>query len=113
MSSPGPCIRCGATGPWDNARLQREHPEHVDEVASEWRFDGDEDDEPFSKPVCPDCTTWDDRWKDGADARKMIADSRAAGRELSLNEKGWEGELAEIAAHIKLDREEYRRIFGD
>lgn len=32
---------------------------------------------------------------------------------MSMSEKMWLGEIAEIAAHIKLDAEERRRLFGE
>jgi hypothetical protein len=67
----------------------------------------------MSRPVCPDCTTWEDRWEQSEAAREMIEHTRAKGLELSQNEKMWLGEVAEIAAHIKLDREERQRLFGD
>jgi hypothetical protein len=44
----------------------------------------------------------------------MIEKTRAEGRDLSENEKMWMGEIAEIAAHLKLDEEERDRLFrGD
>jgi hypothetical protein len=43
----------------------------------------------------------------------MIARMREKGLPLSQNEKMWLGEIAEIAAHVKLDHEERVRLLGD
>jgi hypothetical protein len=43
----------------------------------------------------------------------MIEKSRVEGRPLSENEMMWVGELAEIAAHLKLDQEELDRVLGE
>ena len=117
--SPGPCIRCGKEGPWDDLRPGQQHPSRVDALAEEWYFEPDKESEipglpDMTRPVCPDCTTWDDRWEQALPAREMIEKTRVEGRDLSENEKMWIGELAEIAAHLKLDEEERDRLFrGD
>jgi hypothetical protein len=115
--SPGPCVRCGKQGPWDDLGPGRQHPSVLEPLAAQWYFERDKT-LPFSapnykRPVCPDCTTWDDKWEQTEAAREMIASSRAKGLELSQNEKMWLGEIAEIAAHLKLDREERQRLFGE
>jgi hypothetical protein len=114
--SPGPCIRCGKQGPWDDYGPGRQHPSVVDHLAAEWYFEPDhESDVPgvpnVTRPVCPGCTTWEDRWEQALPAREMIEKSRAEGRDLSENERMWMGEIAEIAAHLKLDREERNRLW--
>lgn len=96
-------------------RAGRQHPAVLEPLAAEWYFErpGPElSSIDHARPVCPDCTTWDDRWEQTEAAREMIARTRAQGRELSENEKMWEGEIAEIAAHRKLDAEERRRLLG-
>jgi hypothetical protein len=89
----------------------------LDPLAAEWSFERDRsldfDGPDYSRPVCPDCTTWEDRWEETEAARDMIESTRAKGLELSMSEKMWLGEIAEIAAHIKLDAEERRRLFGE
>jgi hypothetical protein len=67
----------------------------------------------MSRPVCPHCTTWEDRWEQSKDAREMIERTRARGEPLSQNERMWLGEIAEIAAHLKLDAEERAKLFGE
>jgi hypothetical protein len=98
-------------------RPGRQNPRVLEPLAAEWYFERDKR-LPFSgpdytRPVCPDCTTWEDRWGVTEAAREQIEETRAKGKELSMNEKMWLGEIAEIAAHIKLDEEERRRLFGD
>jgi hypothetical protein len=41
----------------------------------------------------------------------MIERTRSQGLTLSENEHMWLGEIAEIAAHLKLDAEERARLF--
>lgn len=98
-------------------RPGRQHPSVIDPLAAEWYFEPDKSYDfsapDLTRPVCPDCTTWEDRWEEAGAARDMIEKTRASGLELSQNEKMWLGELAEIAAHLTLDREERRRLFGD
>jgi hypothetical protein len=43
----------------------------------------------------------------------MIEKTRKEGRALSENEKMWMGEIAEIAAHLKLEKEELDRLFRE
>jgi hypothetical protein len=96
-------------------RPGRQHPLVLEPLAAKWYFERDREDPEmidFSLPVCPDCTSWEDRWEESRGAREMIADTRAKGLDLSENEKMWLGEIAEIAAHLKLDREERERLFG-
>lgn len=116
--SPGPCVRCGKEGPWDDHRPGRQHPSVVDRLAADWYFEPDRDSDISgifdpTRPVCPECTTWQDRWEESLPAREMIEKSRAEGRPLSENEMMWVGELAEIAAHLKLDQEELDRVLGE
>ena len=117
--SPGPCIRCGKQGPWDDMTPGSQHPSVVDRLAAEWYFKPERESEipgmpDMTRPVCPDCTTWEDQWEQALPAREMIEKTRAEGRDLSENEKMWMGEIAEIAAHLKLDEEERDRLFrGD
>ena len=117
--SPGPCIRCGKQGPWDDMTPGSQHPSVVDRLAAEWYFEPERESgisgiPNMTRPVCPDCTTWEDRWEQALPAREMIEKTRAEGRDLSENEKMWMGEIAEIAAHLKLDEEERDRLFrGD
>lgn len=114
--TPGPCVRCGTQGPWDDMRPGMQYGPVLEERESHWYFEPKNDDpdglpDP-SRPVCPDCTTWEDRWEQSRSARDMIELTRARGLPLSENENMWLGEVAEIAAHLKLDAEERERLFG-
>jgi len=75
-------------------------------AAEGWCFE----EEFWGRPVCPDCATVDDRLRMSAAAQSFIDKTRAQGRELSLNEKMWEGETAELRAQKQLDEEEQRRL---
>ena|SRR5882762_822926 len=115
--SPGPCIRCGKQGPWDDDGPGRQHPSVVDRLAADWYFEPDRESTvpgmaDITRPVCPECTTWEDRWEEALPAREIIEMTRAEDRDLSENEMMWMGEIAEIAAHLKLDREERERLWG-
>ena len=94
----------------------RQHPSVLEPLAAEWYFERDKSlpfsGPDYSRPVCPDCTTWEDRWEVTEAAREQIQETRRRGEELSMNEKMWLGEIAEIAAHLQLDREERRALFG-
>jgi hypothetical protein len=114
--SPGPCVRCGAQGPWDDKSPGAQYGPVLEERESHWYFERKKDDpngfrDP-DRPVCPDCTTWEDRWEQAKSTREMIEETRAKGLPLSENENMWMGEIAEIAAHIKLDAEDRARLFG-
>lgn len=115
--SPGPCTRCGKQGPWDDVRPGMQHPAVLEERESGWYFEPDKNHpdglHDYNRPVCPECTTWEDRWEQSRSARKMIEETRANGLPLSQNEKMWLGEIAENAAHLKLDAEERSRLFGE
>jgi hypothetical protein len=94
-----------------------QHPSVLEPLAAKWFFERDKslpfDGPDYTRPVCPDCTTWEDRWQETEAARDMIARTREKGLPLSQNEKMWLGEIAEIAAHVKLDHEERVRLLGD
>jgi len=107
--TPGSCVRCGAQGPWDDMRPGMQYGPVLEERESHWYFEPKKDDpdglhDP-TRPVCPDCTTWEDRWEQSKPARDMIERTRAQGLPLSENENMWLGEIAEIAAHLRLDAE--------
>jgi len=89
----------------------------VDRLAADWYFEPDRESTvpgmaDITRPVCPECTTWEDRWEEALPAREIIEMTRAEDRDLSENEMMWMGEIAEIAAHLKLDREERERLWG-
>jgi hypothetical protein len=114
--TPGPCVRCGAQGPWDDTRPGMQYGPRLEERESHWYFEPKKDDpdcfHDYSRPVCPDCTTWEERWQQSKSAREMIERTRARGLPLSENENMWLGEIAEIAAHLKLDAEDRERLLG-
>jgi hypothetical protein len=88
----------------------------LEQRKSQWYFEPKKDDpngfRHQDRPVCPDCTTLDDRWTLTRTTREMIEETRAKGLPLSKAQKVWLGEIAELAAHIKMDADDRARLFG-